>query len=99
MIFFACLTIFFAITTATAVYYLVKFGKIILDVQDTVEEALEVIDEKYDSINSICETPLFYDSQEVKSVLRDIKSTREALYDIAYALSDNFSKETEEDEG
>lgn len=82
-----------------AVYFAIKFGITIIRFQDSLEEALDIIDEKYDSISEICERPLFYDSPEVRRVLRDIKSTRTALYVVANSLTNDFSNEDEDDEG
>lgn len=71
----------------------------ILAFQDSVEEALEVIDEKYVNINAVCERPLFSDSREVREVLRDIKATRDSLHQVAFSLTENFEEEIEDDEG
>lgn len=71
----------------------------ILSYQDSLQEALDVIDEKYNSISSICERPLFYDSSEVREVLRDIKATRDSLHQVAFSLTENFDVEDEENEG
>ena len=87
MIYFcSVLLVLFGMST----YYAVRFGLIILSIQDALEESLDIIDEKYASISSICERPLFYDSQEVRQVLDDIKETQSSLHHIAYALSKNF---------
>ena len=86
------------ITTVLAVVFLVRFGKMILSYQDSLEQALETIDEKYSNISAICERPLFYDSAEVREVLNDIKATRDSLHQVAFSLTENFSIE-EEDEG
>lgn len=71
----------------------------ILSYQDSLQEALDVIDEKYSSISSICERPLFSDSSEVREVLRDIKATRDSLHQVAFSLTENFDVEDEENEG
>lgn len=81
-----------------AIFYCVKFGLIILKVQDAIEESLDVIDEKYDSITEILERPLFYDSPEVRKVLKDIRGTRTALHQIAFSLSSNFEPGVNEEE-
>ena len=73
-----------------SIYYTIKFGILVLNFQEALEESLDVIDEKYASIAAICERPLFYDSPEVKQVLSDLKDTRDALHRIAFALSKNF---------
>ena len=82
-----------------SVFYCVRFALTILKFQDSLEEALDVINEKYGTIASICERPLFYDSPEVKKVLEDIKDTRDALHSIAYTLMSDFDPDAEENEG
>ena len=81
-----------------ATYYAFKFAIVILKLQDALEDSLDVIDEKYASIAAICERPLFYDSPEVRQVLKDIKDTRGSLHQIAIALSKDFEapEDTEE---
>ena len=74
-----------------AIFYCVKFAVTILKIQDALEEALDVIDERYSSMAEICERPLFYDSPEVRRVVDDIKETRDSLHEIAVVLSKNFS--------
>jgi hypothetical protein len=82
-------------TTVIATFFLIKFGKTILSYQDSLEDALEVIDEKYGNISAVCERPLFYDSPEVREVLNDIKATRDSLHQVAFSLTENFSIEEE----
>ena len=60
-----------------------------------MQDALDVIDEKYTSISAVCERPLFYDSPEVREVLRDIKATRDSLHQVAFSLTENFEVEEE----
>ena len=94
------LVIGLTIISAISLFYCIRFGIIILRVQDALEESLDVIDEKFMSMSEVCERPLFYDSPEVRQVLEDIKETRSALHQIAYSLSKNFElgEETEETE-
>jgi len=66
---------------------------ILLRVQDTLEESLDIIDEKHKKMVEVLERPLFFDSPEVRSVLSDVDDTREALHRIAYSLSSNFNEE------
>ena len=83
--------IFLCLILIVMTFYCIKFGLLILRVQDTLEEALDVIDEKYASMTNIMERPLFYDSPEVKQVVNDIKASRAALHKIAFSLSENFT--------
>jgi hypothetical protein len=70
-----------------SVFYVVKFGKIILHVQDAIEESLDILDERYASLQKIIETPLFYDSPEIRRVLNDIMLTRNSIISIANSLT------------
>tara|TARA_B100000131_G_scaffold319681_1_gene366094 strand:- start:1216 stop:1509 length:294 start_codon:yes stop_codon:yes gene_type:complete len=78
-------------------YFCIKFAKIILEVQDTVEESLDMLDESYNRIDEILGRPLFFDSQEVRNVLKDIENSRDAIHKIAFSLTKNFeARETNE---
>ena len=70
-----------------AIFYAVRFGIILLRVQDAVEESLDVIDEKYRSMSEILERPLYFDSPEVRKVVQDIRDTRSAILYIANTLT------------
>ena len=72
---------------SVSLFYLIKFGLIIIRVQEVVEDSLDIMDEKYSSISSILKIPLFYDSNEVRSVLEDVRDVRESILSIARALT------------
>ena len=70
-------------------------GVIVLRVQDTLEESLETIDDRVESIEKILEIPLFSDSPEIKRLRKDMLDCREAILDVAYSLSNSMTeKET-----
>ncbi len=69
-----------------SVYYNYKFGVIILNVQDGIEDSLDILDEKYGSMAKILEKPVFFDSVEIRQVIRDIKDTRDSILQIANIL-------------
>lgn len=77
-------------------YYLWKFSNIILRVEDEIESSLDVLDERYRSISKILEIPLFYDSPEIKKVVEDVKSSRDAILRVAGSIA---NIEEEKDEG
>lgn len=66
-----------------SLYYVVKFSLIILRMEDSIEESLDIIDERYRSISSVLEIPIFYDSPQIRQVVNDIKVTRDTLLLIA----------------
>ena len=88
-IFIAILTIYGIATT----YFCIKFAMTVLRVQDSLEVAINTIDEKYNNISEILQRPLFYDSPEVRRVLEEIGHTRDALHQIAYDLSAKLENE------
>ncbi len=75
-----------AVLLIASIYYNIKFGIKILNMQDSIEEALDILDEREESIGKVLEIPLFYDSQEIKRVHDDIKRTKRAVESIADTL-------------
>tara|TARA_Y100000034_G_C6650123_1_gene284471 strand:- start:262 stop:552 length:291 start_codon:yes stop_codon:yes gene_type:complete len=74
-----------------------KMGMIILKMEDTIEDCLDVIDEKYEKMTEILGRPLFYDSSEVKQVVQDIKSVKESLHSVALSLTQNIEEDQSEE--
>ena len=79
-----------------SVYLNIKLGMTILKFEDSVEDCLDIIDEKYASISKVLEIPIFFDSVEVRQVINDIVATRESLLVIANKLSENDASREEE---
>jgi len=69
-----------------SVYFNFKHGVIILRVQDALERSLDVLDLKYKNISEIAETPLFFDSTEVRQVVSDIIDARDSVLYVANVL-------------
>lgn len=67
----------------------------ILRVQDAIEESLDVLDKRYDSISKILRIPLFYDSPEIKRAVEDIRKSREAILYVANQLTSIQEEEVE----
>ena len=85
-----------SIISCISIYYCIKFAIIIIKVQETLEESLDIIDEKYNRLNKVLEIPVFYNSPEVKSVIREIEDTRDSLLYIANQLVKSIEKEEED---
>lgn len=66
---------------------------IILNVQEAVQESLDILESKYNIISSILQRPLFYDSPEVRQVLREIELSKESIHSIALKLTNDFNGE------
>ena len=71
-----CLSIFFDI----------KFIVAILEVQDSVEESLDVLDQTYNAVTKILGRPVFFDSVEVRQVISEINKSRESILYVANVL-------------
>jgi len=69
-----------------SIYYNVRFGIKILNMQDSIEETLGILDDREESISKVLEIPLFYDSPEIKRVHHDIKRSRHAISSVADML-------------
>ena len=75
------------LTTAFFGYQSYRFGKMILEVQDAVEDSLEIINARILSISKVLEIPLFYDSPEIRRVHEDLKTSKEAMLRVAQTFS------------
>ena len=81
---------------------LYDFSIVILNVEESLEASLDILDEKYKSMNKILETPVFFDSIEVRQVLSDIRDCHNAVLVVANKLTNNIGlpgdlKETSEE--
>ena len=76
-----------------SIYKNITLGLTILKMEDTLEECLDVIEEKYYKMSEILKRPLFYDSPEVKDVVTNIKAVRNALHSVAIALEKNVNED------
>ena len=92
---YTCITLL--VFLILSIYYNVRLGVTVLRMEDTIEECLDVIDDKYNSMSEVLKRPLFFDSQEVKSVVRDIKAVRASLHAVALSLTKNIIEEKEEE--
>jgi hypothetical protein len=71
-----------------SIYYNVRFGLIILKMQDAVEECLDALDEKFAIFSKILEKPVFFDSVEVRQVISEIKGCQDLILKIANSITD-----------
>jgi len=76
-------------------FYCIKFAFIIIRIKDAIEESLDLIDEKYQNISKILEIPIFYDSKEIKGVVRDLEDLKDNFLYIANQMAgeDNIEEE------
>ncbi len=70
-----------------SIYYNVRFGLIILRLEDAIEECLDDLDERYKVVSKILEKPIFFDSIEVRQTVQEIRSSQEAILKVANTIS------------
>jgi len=80
-------TIFLTLISGISLYFNFKHGLLILKTTDLIENALDSLDERYESINKILEIPIFYDSPQIRQVLDDIELSRDSILKVANYLA------------
>jgi hypothetical protein len=69
-----------------SIFFNIKFISAILEVQDSVEESLDILDQAYASVTKILGRPVFFDSVEVRQVISEINKSRESILYVANVL-------------
>ena len=59
---------------------------LLLKMEDALEESLDVLDSRYNSISKILEMPVFFDSVEIRQVVSEISKSRDAILYVANIL-------------
>ena len=80
------LAIYAGIVTFTllfSAYYNYKFGRALIRMEDALEQSLDRLDERYESISKVLEIPLFYDSPQIRQVVSDIKECQQSIIYVA----------------
>jgi len=76
-IFVICILI---LCLTVSIFYLIRFARIILAVQETLEEAIQNFEKAEQALKGLLEMQLFFDAPEVRFV------TKNALVDVNLAL-------------
>tara|TARA_B100000963_G_scaffold323707_1_gene308705 strand:+ start:137 stop:442 length:306 start_codon:yes stop_codon:yes gene_type:complete len=66
-----------------SLYFNYKFGRSLIQMEDALEKSLDVLDERYQSVSDILKIDLFYDSPQIRQVVRDIKECQTAILYVA----------------
>ena len=87
-----------SVTLIISVYYNYKFGRALIRMEDALEDSIEKLDDRYNSIAKILEIPLFSDSPQVRQVVADIKECQRSILFVANEigrLEESFDGEEE----
>ena len=74
---------------------LYQFSMVILSLEESLEESLDILDERYRSMNEVLQKPIFFDSVEVRQVVEDIRQCHDAVLRIANKLTSNVGSASE----
>lgn len=86
-----------AFALLVSLYYNYKFARIILRVEDAVDLSLDNLDKRFASMQKVLDTPLFFDSPQVRQVVTDITESRDAVLYVANQLAGIEDGEKKED--
>jgi hypothetical protein len=75
------------VLNATLIFYCLKFARLLLNAQDSIEECLEVLEIRKNSISKVLEIPLFFDSPEIRRVHEDLRASKDAILRVAETIS------------
>jgi len=82
-----CLGLFLLIVCCVSLYYNYKFAIALLKIEDSLTECLDILDERYASVAKILETPLFYDSPQIRQIVIDMQKCQESILMVANVIS------------
>ena len=82
------------ISLLISLYYNFRFALLIIKMEDEITECLDILDKKYESLSGVLETPLFFDSPQVRKVVDDIRISRDSILVIANKLA-NIEEEVD----
>jgi len=86
---------FLTLALAVSLYYNYKFATTIIKFEDSISDALDILDERYASISKVLEIPLFYDSPQIRQVVKDMQVSRDSILRAANEISnDNVVEES-----
>jgi hypothetical protein len=75
------------ITNVIAVVYAVKFGLVILRLEDVIESSIDDLEKCYDSLVKISNKPVFFDSLEIRQCIAEIRKSHGIVRNIASSLT------------
>ena len=92
--------VFLLLLLGLASMKLYKFSIIILNIEESIEESLDLLNYHYGKMNEVVQKPVFFDSIEIRQVVNDIKQCHFAVLKIANKLTSDtgIKGETKEED-
>lgn len=85
------ITIISICISIVSTFYCIKFGLLLLSLEDDIESSLDELDNSYQVMTEILKKPIFFDSIEVRECVQEIKNSRMIVINIANRLT-SFGK-------
>ncbi len=76
-----------SVTLVLSLYYNYKFARVILRVEDAIEDSLDDLNQRYQVMSEILQRPVFFDSVEVRKVIAEIGDSRDSILRAASRIS------------
>ena len=96
---FVTLTVVFgvlSVTLSTVLYFVTKSllhtSDVLYGISDQIEKSLDVLDDNFNHMNEILNTPVASDDPYIRNVVDNIKKSREAILIVAEKLSNSLTK-------
>ena len=86
------------ILLSISIYFNIKHAIIILNIQDSIEKSLDILDIQYSNMSKIADTPVFFDSVEVRGVISQIKKSQDSVLAVATTLTSGINREVKDDD-
>lgn len=80
------LTLTLFVVTCILLYKIYQYSLIILNMEEALEQSIDVFNERLASMDTILEKEVFFDSIEVRTVINDIKLSRDAVIAVSSVL-------------
>ena len=96
--FFYALLCVSGVINIALLYYVIKFGRIILSFETKIEVALDELDQTYSSIGEILEMPLYSDNPEIVRIYNLLQSANAAILSAASQIGRIEELDAEEEE-
>ena len=74
-------------------FYAIKFGIILLRVQDQIEESLDTLDIQYQIMTQVLEIPLANNTPQIKEFVHCMNNSRDTVLLVSNILVGHSSKE------
>lgn len=82
--------VFLTLVIGVLLRYVIKFGSLIIDIEDSLSTSLEIMDKAYYEMSLVVETPVVVDSPEVKQVLFQLKRARDSVLLVSNTLAEPY---------